>query len=109
MPGNVRARKYRHLINIGRAERKRDAAGQVQYIYPTKTTWAEVIELSGSEQRQDAENQLGVTTRVTMRWRDDVTAKDRIYHGGRELGIVNYGDREGFKREIVCDCKEIKT
>lgn len=108
MPGNVRCSKYRHQVQIGRAERKRDSAGQVQYIYPTKTTWAKVTEVAGQEKADTQGTNQTVTTRVEMRWRDDITAKDRIYHNGRELGIVWYGDREGFKREMVCDCYEVK-
>ncbi|SAK63573.1 phage head-tail adaptor [Caballeronia pedi] len=53
------------------------------------TVWASVESLSGREWLLSAEFRAGTTTRVRVRWRDDVTEQWRVIHA-RKAGDTIY-------------------
>ncbi|MBC8638271.1 phage head closure protein [Caballeronia sp. EK] len=54
-----------------------------------KPVWAAIESLSGREWLLSAEFRAGVTTRIRMRWREDVSAQWRVIHT-RKTGATIY-------------------
>ena len=52
------------------------------------TVWAEVRPLSGNERLRAMKTTANATHMVTIRYRNDVSAKNRILHDGRAFKIV---------------------
>jgi len=68
--------------------------------------WANVTPVSGTEKPDAAGVQTTVTHRISMRYRADVTTKDRIIYRGRVLDIVSAIDAEGRRRELIIEARE---
>lgn len=70
---------------------------------------AEVVEVGGSEFSRNLQINQETTTLVTIRWRPGVTPGLLFRHDGRDLNIIACGDKDGRRREIVCQCREVKA
>jgi SPP1 family predicted phage head-tail adaptor len=65
--------------------------------------------LSATERAANAGVQSAISHRVIIRWRDDVTSKNRLVYRGRTLEIVGVTDPDGRRRELWLECREYPT
>lgn len=66
-----------------------------------KELWASVVDLSARDFVAAQAGQSEVTTRITIRWRDDVTDKHRIVHRGRIYNIHGVLEDDKSGREYL--------
>lgn len=74
--------------------------------------WASVVDLRGREYLAAQEAHADVSTRVWIRWRDDVTTTMRIQITGdrtrsRTLEIESVIDPDGRRRSLELMCREV--
>lgn len=75
--------RYRHEITLLRRVDNQQPGGQVKHSYepiPNGTVWARIAPISGREFFAAAQVQSEVTTRISIRWRDDVDETCRVRH-----------------------------
>lgn len=85
----MRAGRLRHRISLQRQQETRDpdtGAVIVAWVEVAKP-WASVEPLSAREFIASQAAQSEITARITIRYRSDVTAKDRIVHRGKTYNI----------------------
>lgn len=72
------------------------------------TVWGSVENLTGREyfQAQQVETNT-VDTRITIRWRDDITAHMRALANGKTYDIQAVLDKEGRERQLELMCREV--
>jgi SPP1 family predicted phage head-tail adaptor len=70
------------------------------------TVWAAVEPLQGREFWSQQQVQSEVTTRVRIRFRTDVTAKNRVLFGGRVLVVESVINPKERKEELQLMCSE---
>lgn len=106
----MRTGTLRHLVQV-----IHPAIGVAKDAYnvPTDTMvgvgseWCAIEQIDGSESFKAQQMQAGVTTQVTMRYRDDISPRHRLLkQDGRYLEVVSTLDPEGRKRKLVLMCKE---
>lgn len=84
----MQAGKLRHRIQLQGKRRVPDGGGGWSHDWVTsRTVWARVEPLSGREFVAAQTVQSEVTTRITIRYRDDVTPDMRIMHRGKIYNI----------------------
>lgn len=75
--------KYRHRVILLRRVDNQQPGGQVEFTYePIAEVWARVAPLSGRELIAAQQVQSEVTTRINIRWRDDIPINEtsRVHH-----------------------------
>ncbi len=101
--------RLRERVTVQRAARDADAGGGAVVTWTplahAPTVWARIEPLSGAEALQAMKLQARVTHRVTLRWRDDVTAAMRLVCGARTLNIraVTNPDERRRYLELLCE------
>jgi SPP1 family predicted phage head-tail adaptor len=65
--------------------------------------------LSGQEAMQVGAQTSELRTKVTIRYRDDVTATQRIVWGDRTLQIGSMQDPDGRRRALELLCAEVQA
>lgn len=99
----------RDRITIQQLVSGQDSYGQpIDVWQDVVTTWARVEDLSGREYfaaQQVPTSQI--TTRVTIRWRNDIKPYMRIIHGSRIYDIQSVPDPGGKKKYCQIMCKEV--
>ena len=68
--------------------------------------WADVTPTGGTEKPDAQGVQTTVTHTVSMRYRDDVTTKDRLLYRGRVLELLSVIDVDGARRELLIEARE---
>lgn len=70
------------------------------------TVWASVIATEGGERFDTKTSGVdsATTYAVRMRFRPDLTSKDRLVHRGQRLEIVSVIDPDGRRRELALKC-----
>ncbi|WP_038207890.1 phage head closure protein [Xenophilus azovorans] len=71
------------------------------------TVWAAVEPLNGREFFAADAAQSEVTTRIRMRYRDDITSADRIDHEGTLYDIQSIINPRSGDAELVLMCKAV--
>ena len=69
--------------------------------------WGAIELLRGANALVAARPEQAVTHRVTLRYRDGVTAAMRLVRGLRRFAIKSAADPDGSRRELVCLVEEI--
>lgn len=85
----MQAGRLRHRVSLQRLQETRDpntGAVITDWVELAKL-WAEVAPLSAREFAASQAVQSRVTARITIRYREDVTAKDRIVYRGQVYNI----------------------
>lgn len=78
----IAAGKLRHRVVIKQLAMARDGIGGVVESWAElATVWADIVPLSGREFIAAQAAQAGVTARITIRYREGITAAMRIEHG----------------------------
>jgi SPP1 family predicted phage head-tail adaptor len=71
--------------------------------------WGAIEMLKGEERVRAGRSEEAITHRVTMRYRDGVTAAMRLARGLRRFAIRAVADPDGTRRELVCLVEEISA
>jgi SPP1 family predicted phage head-tail adaptor len=71
--------------------------------------WGAIEMLKGNERVRAGRPEQAVTHRVTMRYRDGVTAARRLTRGLRRFAIRAAADPDGERRRLVCLVEEISA
>jgi SPP1 family predicted phage head-tail adaptor len=102
--GELRAR----LVLEGPIETPDRAGGVTRSWSMLGNVWCDVATLN-AQQRLEAE-QIGqtVTHRITLRWRDGLTTKQRLRRGTQIFLIRGVQDPDDRRRRLLCNCEEIK-
>lgn len=106
----MRAGTLRHRIEFWKpTESATNAYGEkAPDLAPDFTVWGEVNDLSGTELMRAKQVNSDITTAVTIRYREGITARHVIKHRGRTLHLVGPPrDAEGRRRELEVFCKEV--
>lgn len=103
----MRAGDLRHKIMIQSRGAAADANGQQIILWTNLADiHAKVEELGGYELMAANSIRASNTTRVTIRYRPDVTEKMRILYNGKILDITSTSDVDGRRRELELMCKD---
>jgi len=82
--------KLRHRIRHQRLVSTTDAYGAPVKDWQTVNTyWGQISPNKGREPHEDAQPHDETKVTITMRYRDTITARDRLVHGGRIYNIVD--------------------
>jgi SPP1 family predicted phage head-tail adaptor len=68
--------------------------------------WANVTPVSGTEKPDGAGVQTTITHRVRMRYREDITPKDRLVYRSRVLDLLSVIDVDGQRAELAIEARE---
>jgi SPP1 family predicted phage head-tail adaptor len=68
--------------------------------------WTDVTPVSGGEKPDGAGVQTSVSHRIKMRYRSDLSTKDRALYRGRVLEFVSVIDVDGARRELLIEARE---
>jgi len=105
----MRIGELRHRITIQKTTTIQDEAGQpIETWQDVCTVWAKIEDLSGREYlaaKQVLANE--VTTRITIRWRNDVEPTMRVIEGQQIFDIQSIVDPAGRKQQLQLMCKEM--
>jgi SPP1 family predicted phage head-tail adaptor len=71
--------------------------------------WGAIEMLKGDERVRAGRPEQAVTHRVTLRYRDGVTAAMRLSRGLRRFAIRSAADPDGTRRDLVCLVEEISS
>lgn len=71
--------------------------------------WANINPAGGTEQMQAGQMEEKITHRVTIRYRSDLSTRQRFVYGTRTFLIHSMLDQDEAHREIDCLCEEIVT
>jgi SPP1 family predicted phage head-tail adaptor len=71
--------------------------------------WADIRPTSPRERMINSADQLQATVdhTIIIRWRSDITAKQRIVFGSRIFDVEGYADRTGKRHELQLSCREV--
>ncbi len=99
--------RLRHRLTLQRPVLTADGAGgQNRSWEEAAKVWADLRDISGA-QAGFAEGLAATTrTRITIRWRADLTAVMRFSDGQRIFNIISVLDQTGVKRFLTCICEE---
>lgn len=107
----VAAGKLRHRVTIQNPVETQDpTTGAMNVAWQDLAyVWAAIEPLSGREFVSAQAEQAKVTTRITIRYRDDLTAKMRLYHTAKGIYYQIHGilsDKESGLNYITLPCSE---
>jgi len=106
----MRSGKLRHRVTLQAPTNEQDATGSEVITYPTDTVsvWAEVLELRGREYISAREQHSELTTKIRIRYREDIGVLWRAVHGTRVYDVIHVVDLMGKRRELELMCAEIR-
>ena len=81
--------------------------GTLRTFAPGPVLWGAIEMLSGAERVRAERPEQAVTHRVTLRYRDGVTAAMRLTCGLRRFRIKAAADPDGRRRDLVCLVEEV--
>ena len=105
----MQAGKLRHRITLQKPVKTQSAStGAVINTWEdVAVLWADVVDLSAREFIAAQAAQSEITTRITVRHRDDVTSKHRILFGGRVYNIHGaLADDKSGREYLTLPCSQ---
>jgi SPP1 family predicted phage head-tail adaptor len=81
--------------------------GVIRTYQPGPLVWGAIEFLSGTERLSAGRPEQAVTHRVTLDFRDGVTAAMRLVCGPRRFRIKAAADPDGRRRSLVCLVEEV--
>lgn len=119
---SIAAGRLRHRVRIESLEPQRDShgaiirdpvTGETEMVWSeVATVWAAIEPISAREFAASGALQSQVTTRIVMRFRDDVTAAMRVVHApaGRVVRVYNIqgvlADLDSGQEYMTLPCRE---
>jgi SPP1 family predicted phage head-tail adaptor len=110
----MQAGRMRERVAIQTNTPSQDAYGQPVESWATSATvWAEIVATANGTERAEAGGQQVIAEslyRITIRWRDDVSVKQRVVWTvrSRTFEIENIQDGSG-RETIVLLCREVQA
>ncbi len=99
--------KLRHRVTLEQPVDTDDGAGGLTRAWTdVATLWARIEPLSADERVAAERIEAAADTRITVRWRADVTSAMRFSFGARVFEIRGLTDREERHRFLDCLCEE---
>lgn len=100
----------RHRVTIQSRTAGLDSQGGTTKTFATLARVpASVLPMSGSENIQAGAQTSELRTKVTIRYRDDVAATQRIVWGARTFEIVSIQDPDGRRDALDLLCTEVQA
>lgn len=97
--------EFRHYITIQRATNTFNAARELTQTWAALASlpndWAKIEPFGGTEELDDEMIRATLTHRITMRYRSDITVKDRILFESRVFNIERIINTEDRNVEMV--------
>lgn len=105
----MRLGDLRHLLSIERKTTTRDDDGSILTEWEeVGKAWAQVVPLTGRALEQAQRQEPRVSHRVVMRYRDDLSDKDRfVLKGTRTLNILGFTTLDESNDETIVMCEEV--
>jgi len=100
--------RLRHRIDVEDATTPTDGETNPTYSTAIANLHAEVRETGGGEIIRGRQVEAGINAVITLRYRDDISPRQRIKYGSRYYNIVSQVDPSGLRRELVLSCKEVQ-
>jgi len=102
----IGARRRRFVLEVP-LENPDGFGGVIRSYAPGPELWGAIEMVSGEERFRGGRPEQAVTHRITLRYRDGVTAAMRLTRGPRRFDIRAAGDPDGRQRELVCLVEEV--
>ena len=83
--------------------------GVLRTFAPGPQLWAAIEAVAAEERVRAGRTEQAGTHRVTLRYRDDVTAAMRLSRGLRRFDIRSAVDPDGRRRDLVCLVEEVSA
>ena len=100
------AGQLRERVIIEQPVRTPDGAGGADVTWEVlASVWAEVVTLAGTEAMLGARDEARQAHRITIRFRDDVTAQMRLSWRGQALNIRGVRDPDGKRRWLAINAE----
>lgn len=109
MANKLLVNRLRHRVTILRPPGPEDVDeyGQpLDEFVPVATVWAGIEPLRGREYFSAMSEHAEVTTRIRIRYREDIDRTMRVRHGETEFEILHIIHPEFGKKELQLMCKE---
>ena len=104
----MRSNRLRHPVTLQRPVKTEDEVGEeIVTFVDVASVFAEVLAPKGRTYLAARKAHAELTTRVTIRYRDDVEPTWRVLFGDRVLEIDHVADVGGRFRELEMQCREI--
>lgn len=104
----MKAGQLRHRVTLETETKTQSSSGALTSTWATlDKVWAQIEPMSSRELMEASQRGTNETHKVTLRYRDDLTTKERVKFGTRVLNIgslVNVGERN---RTLVLMCEEV--
>lgn len=104
----IGARRRRFVLELP-LESPDGFGGVIRSYAPGPELWGAIETVSGDERFRGGRPEQAVTHRVTLRYRDGVTAAMRLTRDLRRFDIRTAGDPDGRRRELVCLVEEVSA
>jgi SPP1 family predicted phage head-tail adaptor len=104
--GSIGARGRRFVLEMP-LESPDGFGGVIRTYAAGPQLWGAIEMLKGDERIRAGRPEQAITHRVTMRYRDGVTAAMRLARGLRKFAIRAASDPDGERRHLVCLVEEI--
>lgn len=103
----IRSGRLRHRVELQEPTVAQNTVGELVTTWTTiATVPAEVLDLRGREYLTAREAHAETTTKITLRYRDDLTRLWRVKHGARVFDVEAVVDLQGRRRVLELMCKE---
>ncbi|MCU1327432.1 MAG: head-tail adaptor protein [Bryobacterales bacterium] len=100
--------QLRHRVTLQSLTLASDGQGGFDETWDTVADlWAEIKPMNGWERMQGMQLETPVTHKVTIRYRNDITAKDRLLFGSRVLQIKELLNRDERNFWLDLKCQEV--
>jgi SPP1 family predicted phage head-tail adaptor len=107
-PISIGARGRRFVLEVP-LESPDGFGGVIRTYAAGPQVWGAIELLRGDERVRAGRSEQAVTHRVTLRYRDGVTAAMRLTRGLRRFAIRSAADPDGTRRDLVCLVEEISS
>ena len=107
-PISIGARGRRFVLEVP-LESPDGFGGVIRTYAAGPQVWGAIELLRGDERVRAGRPEQAVTHRVTLRYRDGVTAAMRLTRGLRRFAIRSAADPDGTRRDLVCLVEEISS
>lgn len=107
MANKLLVNRLNKRVTIQRLEKVPDDYGQpIDTWVDVATVWAAIEPLRGREYFSAMSEHAEVTTRIRIRYRDDIDRTMKIKHGGTMFEILHIIHPDFAKKELQLMCKE---
>lgn len=104
----MRAGRLRNRLVIERATNVQGTNGEITQSWATlATVWGEVKDLRGTELIEGQQAEATMSTKITMRYRTGIDAKDRVTWAGHVYEVVAVAADANALRELELMCREV--